>query len=59
MPTYKYECTSCKHTEDKFQKINEEKLVTCSVCGKDTYQVVVQAVGFRTPGKDYCSRGKV
>jgi putative FmdB family regulatory protein len=33
MPTYEYECTSCGHHIEVFQRIAEEPLTTCGVCG--------------------------
>ena len=34
MPTYGYECKSCKHTFDAFQSMADEPLKTCPKCGK-------------------------
>jgi putative FmdB family regulatory protein len=33
MPTYEYECTSCGQHIEVFQRISEEPLTTCGVCG--------------------------
>jgi putative FmdB family regulatory protein len=33
MPTYEYECTSCGHHIEVFQRIAEDPLTTCGVCG--------------------------
>ncbi|MGH2635717.1 MAG: FmdB family zinc ribbon protein, partial [Actinomycetota bacterium] len=33
MPTYEYECTSCGQHIEVFQRISEEALTTCGVCG--------------------------
>lgn len=35
MPTYQYECQSCKHTFDEMQSIAAPKLKTCPKCKKD------------------------
>jgi putative FmdB family regulatory protein len=33
MPTYEYQCTSCGHHIEVFQRITEDPLTTCGVCG--------------------------
>jgi putative FmdB family regulatory protein len=33
MPTYEYQCTSCGHQIEVFQRITEDPLTTCGVCG--------------------------
>jgi putative FmdB family regulatory protein len=33
VPTYEYECTSCGQHIEVFQRISEEALTTCGVCG--------------------------
>ena len=38
MPTYEYNCTNCSHQEEIFQKITDESLKDCPVCGKQTFQ---------------------
>jgi len=35
MPTYTYQCTSCKHKLEAFQKITADPLLACPECGKD------------------------
>lgn len=35
MPTYEYECTSCKKGFDFFQKMTENPLQKCPSCGKN------------------------
>lgn len=34
MPTYEYECESCKHKFEKFQPIKAKPLRKCPECGK-------------------------
>ncbi len=36
MPTYDYECRSCRHTFEAFQSIKEEALKKCPKCGKSS-----------------------
>jgi putative FmdB family regulatory protein len=33
VPTYEYECTSCGQHVEVFQRITEDALTTCGVCG--------------------------
>lgn len=33
VPTYEYECTSCGQHVEVFQRITEDPLTTCGVCG--------------------------
>ena len=35
MPTYEYECRSCRHTFEAFQSIKDEALKKCPKCGKN------------------------
>ncbi|MDR2632652.1 MAG: zinc ribbon domain-containing protein [Treponema sp.] len=34
MPTYEYECKSCGHTFDVFQRMSDAPLTTCPQCGQ-------------------------
>ena len=38
MPTYEYNCASCNHTLEAFQKITDEPLKECPVCKKNDLQ---------------------
>jgi putative FmdB family regulatory protein len=40
MPTYGYECKSCKHTFDIFQSMKDEPLKTCPKCGKELRRLI-------------------
>ena len=33
MPIYEYQCAACGRVEEKWQKISEDPLTTCSACG--------------------------
>lgn len=33
MPTYDYKCLDCGHTFEHFQRITEDHLTNCPVCG--------------------------
>jgi putative FmdB family regulatory protein len=34
MPTYEYQCESCKHRLEEFQSFSEKALTKCPECGK-------------------------
>ncbi|MCL2834570.1 MAG: zinc ribbon domain-containing protein [Treponema sp.] len=40
MPTYEYECKSCKHTFDVFQAISDEPVKICPKCGKKVRRLI-------------------
>ena len=52
MPTYEYECTSCSHTFDAFQSINDVPLEICPKCGKNVRRLINGGMGviFKGPG---------
>ena len=45
MPTYGYECKSCKHSFDVFQSIKEEPLKTCPKCSKEIRRLINGGTG--------------
>jgi len=60
MPTYGYECKSCKHSFDIFQSMKDEPLKTCPKCGKELRRLINGGSGiiFRGSGfyiTDKCS----
>lgn len=50
MPIYEYQCTSCGHQMEAFQKISEKPLKKCPECQKSTLQKLVSAAGFQLKG---------
>jgi putative FmdB family regulatory protein len=52
MPTYEYECTSCGQHIEVFQRIVEEPLTTCGVCG-GTLRKVFHPVGIVFKGSGF------
>ena len=40
MPTYEYECKSCKHSFDVFQSMKDEPLKICPKCGKEVRRLI-------------------
>jgi putative FmdB family regulatory protein len=52
MPTYEYECTSCGQHIEVFQRISEDALTTCGVCG-GTLRKVFHPVGIVFKGAGF------
>lgn len=53
MPTYEYECKSCSHKFDFFQKITDEPLKQCPKCKKLTLERLIgtgSGIIFKGPG---------
>lgn len=50
MPIYEYECKSCGHHFDAFQKMGEKALIDCPSCHKPDLQKLVSAAGFQLKG---------
>ena len=40
MPTYEYECKSCKHNFDVFQSMKDEPIKVCPECGKAVRRLI-------------------
>lgn len=41
MPTYDYQCTSCKCEFEHFQSMSDKPLVKCTKCGKKTLKRLI------------------
>lgn len=50
MPIYEYQCKSCGHTLEAFQKISDAPLTGCPACGQPELAKLVSAAGFRLKG---------
>ena len=52
MPTYEYECTSCKHTFEASQKMTDPHLTKCPKCNKKVKRLISGGSGiiFKGPG---------
>ena len=53
MPTYGYECKSCKHTFDAFQSMKDEPLKTCPKCGKAIRRLINGGTGVIFKGNGF------
>ena len=43
MPTYEYACRSCNHRFEKWQKMSDQPLTICPVCGGSIHRVLYPA----------------
>ena len=62
MPTYEYKCTSCGHTFEAFQSINDKPLSRCPKCKSTIRRVINGGMGVIFKGSgfyttDYRSEG--
>ncbi len=55
MPTYDYECTSCGHEFEKFQKITEDPVLECPECGEEARRVLSGGAGVLFKGSGFYS----
>ena len=53
MPTYGYECKSCKHTFDFFQSMKDEPLKTCPKCSKELRRLINGGTGIIFKGNGF------
>ena len=50
MPIYEYVCNACGHEKEILQRLSDEKLTECPVCGKPDFIKKISAPGFRLKG---------
>jgi putative FmdB family regulatory protein len=53
MPTYEYECRSCKHRFEEFQNINDDPMETCPKCGKPVRRLIGGGMGIIFKGSGF------
>lgn len=53
MPTYEYECLSCKHKFEILQSIIAKPLTKCPQCGKKLRKLISSSAGFIFKGKGF------
>ena len=53
MPTYEYECRSCKHRFEEFQSITEEPIKKCPKCGKSVRRLFGGGMGIIFKGSGF------
>lgn len=50
MPIYEYQCKSCGHELEAFQKLSDDPLKECPSCGDLELSKLISAAGFRLKG---------
>ena len=53
MPIYAYKCESCGHAKDVLQKMADEPLSDCPVCGNPSFKKQLTAAGFQLKGNGW------
>jgi len=53
MPTYEYECLSCKHKFEILQNINDKPKVKCPECGNKLRKLISSTAGFIFKGTGF------
>jgi putative FmdB family regulatory protein len=61
LPTYEYRCVSCEHQFERFQRMSDEPIKVCEVCGEPVkrllFPVAIQFKGNGFYSTDYARRG--
>lgn len=58
MPTYEYECKSCKYAFEFFQSMKDEPLKTCPECGKELRRLINGGTGIIFKGNGFYATDK-
>jgi len=53
MPTYEYECLSCKHKFEILQSITSKPITKCPKCQKKVKKLISSAAGFIFKGPGF------
>jgi putative FmdB family regulatory protein len=53
MPTYEYKCMECEEVFEVFQKITDEPLKTCQVCGGELKRLISGGIGVIFKGSGF------
>lgn len=53
MPTYEYQCLSCKHKFEILQSITDKPKSKCPKCGKKLKKLISSAAGFIFKGTGF------
>ena len=60
MPTYEYRCVSCEHQFERFQRMSDDPVTECEVCGQAVKRLLFPvAIHFKGSGfysTDYAKR---
>ena len=53
MPTYEYRCAQCRHEFDKFQRMSDEPVAECPVCGAEATRKLSGGAGLLFKGSGF------
>jgi len=53
MPTYEYKCKGCEEAFEIFQKISEDPLKSCPVCGGELKRIISGGAGIIFKGSGF------
>lgn len=53
MPIYEYQCADCGVRKEHLQKVSEEPISACPVCGSANYKKLLSAAGFQLKGSGW------
>lgn len=53
MPTYEYECKSCGHTFEVFQKMSDPAVGSCPECGQEVRRLINGGTGVIFKGSGF------
>ena len=53
MPTYEYECRSCRHRFERFQPITSKPVSPCPQCGKAAKRLISSGAGVLFKGSGF------
>jgi len=53
MPTYEYQCKSCKYHFEEFQKITDSPLEKCPQCGNKVERLITSGGGLLFKGNGF------
>ncbi len=63
MPTYEYRCLSCDHQFERFQRMSDEPVKECEICGQPVkrllFPVAIQFKGNGFYTTDYARRNTI
>ena len=63
MPTYEYRCLACEHQFERFQRMSDDPVKECEVCGEPVRRLLFPvAIQFKGKGfytTDYAKRSSV
>ena len=63
VPTYEYRCISCEHQFERFQRMSDDPVKECEVCGEPVMRLLFPvAIHFKGSGfysTDYAKRNRI